>query len=187
MKLFFLSLLGAAIFHSPSTANDSLIVRVKDKITASPIAKATIAASAQQLLTDNNGVLKLPLKPAASELRISASGYHAQTLELMHHKHAYEVLLQPHELGLDEIVVSGTLRQVNRLQSPVPVESYPAHFFHRNRTHNLFDALSQVNGVQPQITCNVCNTGGLQVNGLEGPYTMVLIDGMPIVSALATV
>ena len=187
MKHFFLSLLTAVIFYCSSNAHDSLILRVQDKITALPIAGATIAASSQQLLTDNSGILKLPLKPTTSALRITASGYHAQTISLKEQKNVYEVLLQPHQIGLDEIVVSGTLRQVNRLQSPVPVESYTAHFFHRNRTHNLFDALSQVNGVQPQITCNVCNTGGLQVNGLEGPYTMVLIDGMPIVSALSTV
>src|SRR5690606_22077192 len=32
-----------------------------------------------------------------------------------------------------------------------------------------------------------CNTGDIHINGLEGPYTMVLIDGMPIVSGLGTV
>ena len=32
-----------------------------------------------------------------------------------------------------------------------------------------------------------CNTGDIHINGLEGPYTLVLIDGMPIVSGLSTV
>jgi outer membrane receptor for ferrienterochelin and colicins len=44
-----------------------------------------------------------------------------------------------------------------------------------------------VNGVRPQLNCNVCNTGDIHINGLEGPYTMVLIDGMPIVSSLSSV
>jgi outer membrane receptor for ferrienterochelin and colicins len=39
----------------------------------------------------------------------------------------------------------------------------------------------------PQLNCNVCNTGDIHINGLEGPYTLVLIDGMPIVSGLSTV
>src|SRR5690606_32490761 len=39
----------------------------------------------------------------------------------------------------------------------------------------------------PQLNCNVCNTGDIHINGMEGPYTMVLLDGMPIVSSLATV
>ena len=44
-----------------------------------------------------------------------------------------------------------------------------------------------VSGIQPQINCNVCNTGDIHINGLEGPYTMIMIDGMPIVSSLSTV
>jgi outer membrane receptor for ferrienterochelin and colicins len=52
---------------------------------------------------------------------------------------------------------------------------------------HLFDAIGMINGVQNQVTCNVCNTGEIRINGLDGPYTMVLIDGMPIVSSLSTV
>ena len=47
--------------------------------------------------------------------------------------------------------------------------------------------LQNVNGVRPQLNCNICNTGDIHINGLEGPYTLVLIDGMPIVSGLSTV
>ena len=37
------------------------------------------------------------------------------------------------------------------------------------------------------MNCNICNTGDIHINGLEGPYTMVVIDGMPVVSGLSTV
>lgn len=90
-------------------------------------------------------------------------------------------------LMMDEIVVTGTLKEVNRLESPVPVEVYNPIFFKKNPTPNIYEALQNVNGVRPQLNCQVCNTGDIHVNGLEGPYTMVLIDGMPIVSSLATV
>ncbi|WP_418508898.1 TonB-dependent receptor [Corallibacter sp.] len=89
--------------------------------------------------------------------------------------------------NLDEIVVTGTLKPVNRLESPVPVEIYSQAFLKKNPTPNIFEALQNVNGVRPQLNCNVCNTGDIHVNGLEGPYTLVLIDGMPIVSGLSTV
>src|SRR5690606_17179291 len=59
--------------------------------------------------------------------------------------------------------------------------------FRANPTPSIFDALQNVNGVRPQLNCNVCNTGDIHINGLEGPYTMILIDGMPIVSGLSTV
>jgi outer membrane receptor for ferrienterochelin and colicins len=88
---------------------------------------------------------------------------------------------------LDEIVVTGTLKAVNRLESSVPVEVYKPAFFKKNPSPNIFEALQNVNGVRPQLNCNVCNTGDIHINGLEGPYTLVLIDGMPIVSGLSTV
>ncbi|WP_192349994.1 TonB-dependent receptor [Algoriphagus sp. Y33] len=95
--------------------------------------------------------------------------------------------LQEMDGGLDEVVVSGTMQEVSKLDSPVPVEVYSANFFRANPTPSIFESLQNVNGVRPQINCNVCNTGDIHINGLEGPYTMVLIDGMPIVSGLATV
>ncbi|MCE2995609.1 MAG: TonB-dependent receptor, partial [Flammeovirgaceae bacterium] len=88
---------------------------------------------------------------------------------------------------LDEVVISGTMREVSRLESPVPVEVFAPSFFKANPTPSIFESLQNVNGVRPQINCNVCNTGDIHINGLEGPYTMVLIDGMPIVSGLSTV
>ncbi len=88
---------------------------------------------------------------------------------------------------LDEVVVTGTLKPVSRLESAVPVEVYKPAFFKKNPTANIFEALQNVNGVRPQLNCNVCNTGDIHINGLEGPYTLVLIDGMPIVSGLSTV
>ncbi len=88
---------------------------------------------------------------------------------------------------LEEVVISGTLKPVKRLETPVPVEIYTTAYLKKNPTSNLFEALQNVNGVRPQLNCNICNTGDIHINGLEGPYTMVTIDGMPIVSALSTV
>ncbi|RKD16187.1 TonB-dependent receptor [Pelobium manganitolerans] len=98
------------------------------------------------------------------------------------------IMLTPnHNTGLNEVVVSGTLKEVSKTGSPVPVEVYTSKFFKANPTPSIFDALQNINGVKPQLNCNICNTGDIHINGLEGPYTMILIDGMPIVSGLSTV
>ncbi|WOC51226.1 outer membrane receptor for ferrienterochelin and colicin [Bergeyella porcorum] len=88
---------------------------------------------------------------------------------------------------IEEVVVSGTMKPVKRLETPVPVEVYSPAFFKKNPSPNIFEALQNVNGIRPQINCSVCNTGDIQINGLPGAYTMVMIDGMPMVSALGTV
>ncbi len=89
--------------------------------------------------------------------------------------------------SLNEVVVTGTQKSARRLESPVNVEVYSPTYFKKNPTPNIYEALQNVNGVRPQLNCNVCNTGDIHINGLEGPYTMILIDGMPIVSSLSTV
>ena len=89
--------------------------------------------------------------------------------------------------NLDEVVVSGTLKPVSRMETPVPVEVYTPAFLKKNPTSNIFEAMQNVNGVRPQLNCSICNTGDIHINGLEGPYTMVTIDGMPIVRSLSTV
>lgn len=88
---------------------------------------------------------------------------------------------------LQDIVVSGTLRPVRKLESPVAVEVYTTQFLRLNPVPSVFEAMQGVNGVRPQLNCNICNTGDIHINGLEGPYTMVTIDGMPIVSSLSSV
>jgi outer membrane receptor for ferrienterochelin and colicins len=49
------------------------------------------------------------------------------------------------------------MKPVSRLK-PVPVEVYKPVFL-RKTNHVYFEALQNVNGVRPQLNCNVCNTG----------------------------
>ncbi|HEY4540356.1 MAG TPA: TonB-dependent receptor [Faecalibacter sp.] len=88
---------------------------------------------------------------------------------------------------LEEVVLTGTMKPVSRKESPVPVEVYTSKYFKTNPNPSLFESIGMINGIQPQINCNVCATGDIHINGMEGPYTMILIDGMPIVSSLSTV
>lgn len=98
-----------------------------------------------------------------------------------------DFLLKSGANALEEVVVTGTMKEVSKLDSPVPVDIITSKFIYKNPVPSIFEGLSYVNGVRPQLNCNVCNTGDIHINGLEGPYTMVLIDGMPMVSGLSTV
>lgn len=86
-----------------------------------------------------------------------------------------------------EVVISGNLKKMSKKDSPLPIEVYRAEYFQKAAVNNLLDATQQITGLRPQINCSVCNTGDIHLNGMEGPYTAVLIDGMPIVSSLSTV
>ncbi|MBL7851070.1 MAG: TonB-dependent receptor, partial [Cyclobacteriaceae bacterium] len=123
------------------------------------------------------------LKATAIGFQPAARIIHVQEAKEIH----VDFELAEDNAELKEVVVTGTLKEVTRLASPIPVEVYSPAFFRKNPTPNIFESLTVVNGVQPQVNCNVCNTGDIHINGLEGPYTMILIDGMPIVSSLSTV
>jgi outer membrane receptor for ferrienterochelin and colicins len=88
---------------------------------------------------------------------------------------------------LNEVVITGTMKEVSRSESAIAVEIFSPKLFQKNPVNNIFESLQMVNGVQPQVNCNVCGTGDIHINGMEGAYTMVTIDGMPIVSSLSTV
>ncbi|NJX13877.1 TonB-dependent receptor [Tamlana crocina] len=138
---------------------------------------------------NENGVFNISgIEPGQYHISASFTGYKTQTkpISVKDENLTLNFYLEESQM-LDEVVVTGTLKAVSRLESPVPVEVYSPTFLKKNPTPNIFEALQNVNGVRPQINCNVCNTGDIHINGLEGPYTLVLIDGMPIVSGLSTV
>ena len=161
-------------------------------VDGTPIAYASIENQTAQLgtFTDSAGFFTLTgLPPEVLHLKVSHLGYLPTVEELPKGVEELSVVVVLEGRGelLEQVVVSGTLKEISRATSPVPVEVYAAGYFRANPAPNFFESLQQVNGVRPQLNCNVCNTGDIHINGLEGPYTMVLLDGMPIVSGLSTV
>lgn len=130
------------------------------------------------------------ISPGEYTLRVSYIGFQTfeKKIKVEYGKdQMFDIELELSEIQGEELVVTGTLKEISRSKSAVPVEVFSPKFFQMNPTPSLYDAMQNVNGVRPQLNCNVCNTGDIHINGLEGPYTMILIDGMPIVSGLSTV
>lgn len=157
-----------------------------------PIEGATVKVLRSQLgaSVSDDGYFRITDVPSGTwTVRIQALGYRSSehSVQMQTGNVELKVVLEKENASLDEIVVSGTMREVSKLESPIPVEVYTAKFFRSNPAPSVFESLQTINGVRPQINCSVCNTGDIHINGLEGPYTMVLIDGMPIVSGLSTV
>jgi outer membrane receptor for ferrienterochelin and colicins len=159
---------------------------VIDAATREPVQSATIKLSdSASILTDEKGKFLINGNVSDS-LFVTATGYAAQRVSVTG-RSSIQVLLFTDHREMDAVVVSGTMKPVKRLESPVNVEVYTPQFFKKNPAPSIFESLQNINGVRPQLNCSVCNTGDIHINGLEGPYTMVTIDGMPIVSSLASV
>lgn len=189
-RMYILIILFACI--SFRSAGQTGGIRGKIKSEREPIAGATVHMPGINLatVTNDNGEFSFDKLSAGNyQLHISHAGYQPVRKKVTVENELEEVtiILQPKSSELDEIVVTGTMKEIRRSSSPVPVEIITPKLFQKNPTPSLFEAVGMVNGVQPQLNCNVCNTGDIHINGMEGPYTMILIDGMPIVSGLSTV
>ena len=157
-----------------------------------PFASTLIKGTTIGMATDGNGHFTLKGVPTGRQvLLISVVGY-VPVERTVHVRSGEEVgtgdiRVERSTADLEEVVITGTLREVSRSESPVPIEVVSTKLFRKNTSPVLFDAVSMINGVRSQLNCSVCNTGDIHINGMEGPYTLVLIDGMPLVSSLGTV
>lgn len=184
-----LLLLSAAAALAQTTGAVRGVVRAAGQPV--PFASIGLKGTTHGTTADEHGGFVLTKVPVGSyQLAVTALGYQPAERPVSVQAGAtlpYTVLLLPASTETAEVVISGTLGEVVKSESPVPVELYTPKFFQKNPAPCLFENLTMVNGVRPQLNCSVCNTGDIHINGLEGPYTMVLIDGMPIVSSLSTV
>jgi outer membrane receptor for ferrienterochelin and colicins len=156
-----------------------------------PFANVAFEGTTKGTSTDEQGKFIIEnVAPGTYRLVVTAVGYESVGKNIVVKGADATVVnigLKENNSELEEVVVTGTLKEVSKLNSPVPVEIYTPAYFQKNPTPALFEALQIVNGVRPQLNCAVCNTGDIHINGMEGAYTMILIDGMPIVGGLSTV
>ena len=169
---------------------NSISGKITSKGEALPFVNVYLKNTKLGTFTNENGFFELKDIPNGNYTLVSSNiGFEKKSIKIM--LSGNEKIVKNFSLddtnSLEEIVISGTLRPVSKSNSPVSVEVYSATFFKKNPTPSIFESFQNVNGVRPQLNCNVCNTGDIHINGLEGPYTFVLIDGMPIVSGLSTV
>ncbi len=182
--LFIIPLLG----FSQTGSIKGMITSGKESV---PFANIGLVGTSYGAATDVNGKYELKNIPLGIyTIQVSSVGFknYKEKIEVKAGTPTiFNTTVEKTSAQLDEFVVTGTLKEISIMESAVPIKVYKPAYFKKNPTPALFEALQIVNGVRPQINCSVCNTGDIHINGMEGPYTMVTIDGMPIVGGLSTV
>ena len=157
-----------------------------------PLDGATVRVEGRErAVTDEAGRFLLrDLPPGQAVLAVELLGYGTarRTVEVPSEGTVeVEIRLEEAAIPLDPLVVTGTLTETRVSESPVKVEVVGAPVLRRHASRSLMDAVDRIHGLQQQVDCGVCYTNSIRINGMEGPYTAVLIDGMPIQGALASV
>jgi outer membrane receptor for ferrienterochelin and colicins len=92
--------------------------------------------------------------------------------------------LEEDVMDLEQVVVTGTRTDKRRTDSPVIVNLINSKTLDHVVATNLSEGLRFQPGLRVETDCQTCNYTQLRINGLQGGYSQILINGRPIFSPL---
>lgn len=188
--LFFLAALFIA---GVGRAQLNLTIIVKDSITNEHIPNATITCSDpySKFITNADGIVVVSgLHSKTTFFSVSSVG-HAEKKVIANPAEltTLTVYLRSLEKNLEEITVISSTRNNQRIEnSPLKVEVLGKEEMDEENTikpANIASLLSDVSGVQIQQSSAVTGNANVRILGLEGRYTQILKDGMPLFEGFA--
>lgn len=99
----------------------------------------------------------------------------------------FDVSMETDLVGLNEVVVTANRYEASRQETPVIVNVLNAGLLNASSAVCMSDGLSLSPGLRVENNCQNCGFQQVRINGLEGPYSQILIDSRPIFSALSGV
>ena len=90
-------------------------------------------------------------------------------------------------LEIDQVVVTATRNIIPQYKSSVVVSKVTGHIFETTQSLSLAEGLNFTPGLRTETNCQNCGFNQLRINGLEGSYSQILVNGRPVFSSLAGV
>ncbi len=87
----------------------------------------------------------------------------------------------------EEIVVTGTKTEKLVSEAPVKTSVVGKAEMEKKNAATLADAIDNTTGVRVENNCQNCGFNQVRLNGLDGHYSQILIDGKGVYSSLAGV
>ena len=156
-----------------------------------PFATINIENTTIGTATDETGHYRLINLPTG-HLHVKAQylGYKPQVVEVdMEAGQTKEIKfeLEPDVLGVEEVVVTADRNESNRQESSTIVNTLTPKLFNTTQAVTLSDGLNFCPGLRMESNCQNCGFSQVRMNGMEGPYSQILINSRPIFSGLAGV
>jgi outer membrane receptor for ferrienterochelin and colicins len=171
----------------PSSGQEIFRALVKDKETGLVLSGVSVAPEkGNGLLTNDSGQVVISSLPASKHIfSFSFVGY--ETLQLtvvLPDSSWHEILLTPVHKSLEEVTVVASTRNNQRIEnSPLKVEVLGKEEMDEENTikpGNIASILGDVSGIQIQQSSAVSGNSNVRIQGLDGRYTQILRDGMPL-------
>lgn len=156
-----------------------------------PFATIMIVETGEGTVSDETGHFNFKKILAGTyTLRVQLLGYATQEKKITVSKeYTTDVHIALEEEGImtDEVVVSANRNEVSRKMAPVVVNVMSAKLFDTVNSTDLAKSLNFQSGLRVENSCQNCAFPQVRINGLEGPYSQILINSRPIISALSGV
>ncbi len=163
----------------------------KDTETSLPYAAVLIVETGQGTVTNEDGDFRFKKIPAGTyTLRVQLLGYETQEKKVtVSNDFTVDVhfLMSDSSILTDEVVVSANRNETSRKVAPVVVNVMNAKLFESVNSTDLAKSLNYQSGLRVENNCQNCGFPQVRINGLEGPYSQILINSRPVVSALSGV
>ena len=156
-----------------------------------PFVNISVKGTTIGTLTDESGHFQMHNLPVGEHTLIAQFiGYkpHEMVVSIeMNETRDVVFKLEPDILGLEEVVVTGDRNARKRSESPVIVNSIDGELFALTHAAAFSEALNYTPGLRLETNCNNCGFTQVRMNGMEGPYSQILVNSRPIFSGLAGV
>lgn len=163
----------------------------KDSEESIPFATVLIVGTDLGTTSDEGGHFTFSnLKAGKYLLRVSSVGYITQEKEVEVSDNATSLVhfqMEADNFITDEVVVSANRNEVSRKDAPVVVNVMSQKLFETVNSPDLAKSLNYQSGVRVENNCQNCTFPQVRINGLEGPYSQILINSRPVMSALSGV
>lgn len=156
-----------------------------------PYATVLIVETGKGTVTDADGYFKLKgVAPGTYTIKVQTIGYGTQTKKItVSDDFTVDVhfLLEEEAILADEVVVSANRNETSRKVAPVVVNVMNNKLFELVNSTDLAKSLNYQSGLRVENNCQNCGFPQVRINGLEGPYSQILINSRPVMSALSGV
>ena len=156
-----------------------------------PYAAILILETGQGTVTDESGHFTFDKVPEGTyTLRVQLLGYATQEKKITVSRDYATVVhftMEEETIQVDEVVVSANRNEVSRKLAPVVVNVMNHKLFETVNSTDLAKSLNFQSGLRVENSCQNCAFPQVRINGLEGPYSQILINSRPIISALSGV
>jgi outer membrane receptor for ferrienterochelin and colicins len=192
----FIYILILALYANISMANPNIpTTRLVGKVTSNgeEIPYATIIIKGTTIGTASNILGEFSLEHIPSGkliIRAQAIGFKPEEIEVDLQANKLKEIsfdLEEDVLGIEQVVVTADRNEKNRTEASVIVNTITPRIFVAAQTVTIADGLNFCPGIRMENNCQNCGFSQVRMNGMEGPYSQILINSRPIFSGLAGV